>query len=54
MKIERRNKIPLEWQFFIYKVKIEIENYMDAVHKSRSGSSGKIDVKKVYLFAKRL
>eukprot|EP00347_Sterkiella_histriomuscorum_P009838 403339681 len=54
LMIERKNKIPLEWQFFLYKVKIEIEDYMDKVHKQRSSTSGRIDVKKVYLFAKNL
>lgn len=52
--IERKAKIPLEWQFFLFKVKIEIEDYMDSVHKQRSTANGKIDVKKVYLFAKNL
>lgn len=52
--IEKRNKVPFEWQFFIYKVKIEIEDYMDLIHRQRSSQSGRIDVKKVYLFAKNL
>ena len=33
LMIEKRNKVPLEWQFFIYKVKIEVEDYMDLIHK---------------------
>ncbi|CDW81959.1 pas domain s-box family protein [Stylonychia lemnae] len=52
--IERRNKLPIEWQFFLFKVKIEIEDYMDLVHKQRSSTTGRIDVKKVYLFARQL
>lgn len=52
LMLEKRNKIPLEWQFIIFKVKIEIEDYMDYVHRQRSSNSGRIDVKKVYLFAK--
>lgn len=29
LMIERKNKIPLDWQFFLFKVKIEIEDYME-------------------------
>lgn len=59
LQIERQAKVPFEWRFFVYKVKVEIEITMeDALNSMKSEAKGekesKIDVKKVYQFSKTL
>lgn len=46
--LEKRNKIPLEWQFFLFKVKAEIEDDMEKLYNERAKGYGRIDVNKVY------
>jgi hypothetical protein len=52
--LEKRNKISFEWEFFIFKTKIEIENYMNKVSGEKNKQRTKINVKSVYFFSQSI